>query len=152
MLEGLAAEVELGKAPSPTCLILAPARSSLCDPRFVSSCRGVHARIHERGASFVLELPVFATVPEPLRELLNQGIEIALRLSRPEQLSLSCLAEPGLRYIVVAGLPSAGPGDSRMLQALSAAAHALGIAIVFSAEFDTVLPIEADYRIGELKL
>ena len=100
----------------------------------------------------VLELPVFAMVPEPLRELLNRGIEIALRLSRPEQLALACLAEPGLRYILLAGLPSAGPGDSRMLQALSAAARALGIAIVFSAEFDTVLPIEADYRIGELKL
>ena len=74
----------------------------------------------------------------------------ALRLWRPEQIVLPSLAEPGLSHLVISELPSASPEDGRMLQALFAAARALGVAVVFGPDFETALAIRPDYRIGAL--
>jgi diguanylate cyclase (GGDEF)-like protein len=147
MLERLTAAVESSSGPA--LRVLAPARSSLSDPRFLAACQGALSRIRARGAKLVLELPLFPVMPEALRTLVGGGGEFALRLSRPEHLPLPCLAEPGLRYLLVSGLASAGPEDGRMLTALFAGARALGIAIVFGPLFETTLPIHPDYRVGD---
>ncbi|WP_417068114.1 diguanylate cyclase domain-containing protein [Niveibacterium terrae] len=147
MLEKLVAAVE--SSPGPGLRVIAPARSSLSDPRFLAACQGALTRMRERGATLVLELPHLSVVPDALRALVSGGGQFALRLSRPEQISLYCLAEPGLRYLLVSGLASAGPEDGRALTALFAGARALGIAVVFGPLFETSLPIHPDYRVGE---
>ncbi|WP_374513056.1 diguanylate cyclase domain-containing protein [Niveibacterium sp.] len=128
---------------------MAPARSSLSDPRFVAACRGVVARIGALGATLVLEFDAGMVRPEGLADLVARGVRCALRVADPVRLRIETLLGDALHYVSVAAA-----GDdlhSRAVTAVAAAAESAGVPVVVRLVGDETVP-EALHAVATLRL
>ncbi|GAA5177884.1 hypothetical protein GCM10025771_15970 [Niveibacterium umoris] len=147
LLDKLAEAAEAGGEGS--LWILAPARSSLSDPRFLSACRGVVARLKPAGAILVLELDAGMSRPEGLADLLARGVKCGVRVTDPSRLRVEALLPKSVSYISL--IPDGDELHQRAVLAVAAAARGVGVPIVLSVCATASVPAElgatAMYRV-----
>lgn len=147
LLDRLAEAAEQGGQGS--LWILSPARSSVSDPRFLSACRGVVARLNVSGAVLVLELDAGMSRPEGLADLLARGVRCGVRVSDPGRVRVEVLLPKSVSYVSL--IPLGDEFHARAALAVSAAARGVGVPVVLVLCASASIPAEfgatAAYRV-----